>query len=163
MNILVNVQLKLMVKLTVFLLLEYFELLLSDDGFMSTKCICIFSFYFCYLFLTSMLNLEIKRVGRGQGILGCVWVRFFVVGFFFFFGNFHSTLGNVWSFSRKKHGEVCLPRKVRYRFPFTSPVVCGLSQQKQNGCSYLEAAYGVASATTLCWFPVSMLARRGKI
>lgn len=83
MNILVNVQLKLMVKLTVFLLLEYFELLLSDDGFMSTKCICIFSFYFCYLFLTSMLNLEIKRVGRGQGILGCVWVRFFV--FFFFF------------------------------------------------------------------------------
>lgn len=83
MNILVNVQLKLMVKLTVFLLLEYFELLLSREGFMSTKCICIFSFYFCYLFLTSMLNLEIKRVGRGQGILGCVWVRFFVVFFFF--------------------------------------------------------------------------------
>lgn len=80
MNILVNVQLKLMVKC--FSVLEYFELLLSHEGFMSTKCICVFSFYFCYLFLTSMLNLEIKRVGRGQGILGCIWVRFFVVVFF---------------------------------------------------------------------------------
>lgn len=47
-------------------------------------------------------------------------------------------------------------------FPFTSPsVVCGLSRKaaKQNGCSCLEAAYGVAMAMH-CWLPVSMLGQR---
>lgn len=123
----------------------------SATSFLSSKT--CFSLFLLYLLPVS--NVDAKLVTKlEEGIAGGICFSFVSV-------RFHDTLGDVWFFIQKnpvKSLSWGRSNIVSLSLPLQRVV---LSQRKQNGCSYLEAAYGVATAT-FCWRGVSMLQKRGR-